>query len=119
LKKISHPNFNRSIKPDRPKCDINIELKSYETAYKVVDLIENTFQKKNGITINLWFLVLIGMPYSRSLFKFKIAIGVLTETNLDLLAFAKFIQAKSIHPYFHHRRKYGQNAGRGFLLPGQ
>jgi glycerophosphoryl diester phosphodiesterase len=27
---------------------------------------------------------------------------VLTETNLDLaLAFAKFIQAKSIHPYFH------------------
>jgi glycerophosphoryl diester phosphodiesterase len=57
------------------------------------------------------------MPYSRSLFKFKIAIGVLTETNLDLLAFAKFIQAKSIHPYFHHRRKYGQNAGRGFLFP--
>jgi hypothetical protein len=46
MKKISHPNFNRSIKPDRPKCDINIELKSYETAYKVVDLIENTFQKK-------------------------------------------------------------------------
>ena len=32
----------------------------------------------------------------------KIQIGVLTETDLDLaLAFAKFIQAKSIHPHFH------------------
>lgn len=32
----------------------------------------------------------------------EIPIGILTETNLDLaLAFAKFIQAKSIHPYFH------------------
>jgi glycerophosphoryl diester phosphodiesterase len=32
----------------------------------------------------------------------KIPIGVLTETDLDLaLAFAKFIQAKSIHPHFH------------------
>ena len=31
-----------------------------------------------------------------------IRIGVLTETNLDLaLAFAKFIKAYSIHPYFH------------------
>jgi glycerophosphoryl diester phosphodiesterase len=44
--KISHPNFNRSIKPDRPKCDINIELKSYETAYKVVDLIEKYVSEK-------------------------------------------------------------------------
>jgi glycerophosphoryl diester phosphodiesterase len=31
-----------------------------------------------------------------------IPIGVLTETDLDLaLAFAKFIRAQSIHPYFH------------------
>jgi glycerophosphoryl diester phosphodiesterase len=31
-----------------------------------------------------------------------IRIGVLTEENLDLaLAFAKFIQAKSIHPDYH------------------
>jgi glycerophosphoryl diester phosphodiesterase len=45
LKNITS-NFNRSIKPDRPKCDINIELKSYETAYKVVDLIEKYVSEK-------------------------------------------------------------------------
>jgi hypothetical protein len=38
----------------------------------------------------------------------------LTETNLDLAFFAKFIQ--EVHSSvlsFTHRRKYGQNAGRG------
>jgi hypothetical protein len=60
--------------------------------------LKNTFQKKNGITIN--FVVSVGMPYSRSLLNSN-SYYVLTETNLDLVAFAKFIQAKSIHPYFH------------------
>jgi glycerophosphoryl diester phosphodiesterase len=37
-----------------------------------------------------------------SLANSAIPIGVLTETDLDLaLAFAKFIRAQSIHPYFH------------------
>jgi glycerophosphoryl diester phosphodiesterase len=42
----------------------------------------------------------------------KIPIGVLTETDLDLaLAFAKFIQAKSIHPFsFIDKRKHRANA---------
>jgi Zn finger protein HypA/HybF involved in hydrogenase expression len=32
----------------------------------------------------------------------EIAIGVLTETDVDLaIGFAQFIKAKSIHPYFH------------------
>jgi glycerophosphoryl diester phosphodiesterase len=56
-----------------------------------VDLIENTFQKK-------WnYNQFVGFDWNAQAglsFKFKIAIGVLTETNLDLaLAFAKFIQA--------------------------
>ncbi|MFV5702857.1 glycerophosphodiester phosphodiesterase [Flavobacterium sp. XS2P12] len=84
-------------------CFINIELKNYDTAEKVVSLIEKYVVKK-------------GWKYDRFLVSSfdwnalqqvaflndKIPIGVLTETNLDLaLAFAKFIQAKSIHPHFH------------------
>lgn len=84
-------------------CFINIELKSYEATDKVVTLIEKYVTKK-------------GWKYDRFLVSSfdwnalqqvaflndKIPIGVLTETDLDLaLAFAKFIQAKSIHPYFH------------------
>ena len=84
-------------------CFINIELKSYDAAEKVVSLIEKYVTKK-------------GWKYDRFLissfdwnalqqvrfFSDEIPIGVLTETDLDLaLAFAKFIQAKSIHPHFH------------------
>lgn len=84
-------------------CFINIELKSYEATEKVVSLIEKYVTRK-------------GWKYDRFLISSfdwnalqqvaflndKIPIGVLTETDLDLaLAFAKFIQAKSIHPHFH------------------
>jgi glycerophosphoryl diester phosphodiesterase len=84
-------------------CFINIELKSYDTTEKVVSLIEKYVAKK-------------GWKYDRFLISSfdwnalqqvaflndKIPIGVLAETNLDLAqAFAKFIQAKSIHPHFH------------------
>jgi len=84
-------------------CFINIELKSYEATDKVVSLIEKYVAKK-------------GWKYDRFLVSSfdwnalqqvaflndKIPLGVLTETDLDLaLAFAKFIQAKSIHPHFH------------------
>jgi len=84
-------------------CFINIELKSYEVTEKVVSLIEKYVTKK-------------GWKYDRFLVSSfdwnalqqvaflndEIPIGVLTETDLDLaLAFAKFIQAKSIHPHFH------------------
>jgi glycerophosphoryl diester phosphodiesterase len=84
-------------------CFINIELKSYEATDKVVSLIEKYVAKK-------------GWKYDRFLVSSfdwnalqqvaflndEIPIGVLTETDLDLaLAFAKFIQAKSIHPHFH------------------
>jgi glycerophosphoryl diester phosphodiesterase len=84
-------------------CFINIELKCFEATDKVVSLIEKYVATK-------------GWKYDRFLVSSfdwnalqqvaflndKIPIGVLTETDLDLaLAFAKFIQAKSIHPHFH------------------
>lgn len=85
------------------KCDINIELKSFETADKVVDLIEKYVSEKKWnydqfLVSSFDWNALQQVTFSNS----KIPIGVLTETNVDLaLAFAKFIKAKSIHPYFH------------------
>ena len=84
-------------------CFINIELKSYETAEKVVELIEDYVSEKN------WkyeqFLISSFDWNALQQVRFlneRIQIGVLTETDLDLaLAFAKFMQAKSIHPHFH------------------
>lgn len=84
-------------------CVINIELKTYETAAKVTELIEKYVSEKN------WqydcFLVSSFDWNALQQVRFlndEIPIGILTETNLDLaLAFAKFIQAKSIHPHFH------------------
>ena len=85
------------------KCDINIELKSFEAADKVVKLIEKYVSKKkwnyNQFLVSSFdWNALQQVAFSNS----KIPLGVLTETDLDLaLAFAKFIQAKSIHPHFH------------------
>ncbi|MFQ3173964.1 MAG: glycerophosphoryl diester phosphodiesterase [Flavobacterium sp.] len=85
------------------KCDINIELKSFEAADKVVDLIEKYVSEKNW---NYNQFLVSSFDWNAlqqvTLLNSKIPLGVLTETDLDLaLAFAKFIQAKSIHPYFH------------------
>jgi len=97
------PALNEVFDLVNQDCFINIELKSYEATEKVVSLIEKYVTKK-------------GWKYDRFLVSSfdwnalqqvaflndKIPIGVLTETDLDLaLAFAKFIQAKSIHPHFH------------------
>ena len=84
-------------------CFINIELKSYETADKVVELIEQYVAEKNWSYDH--FLVSSFDWNALQQVRFlneDIQIGVLTETDLDLaLAFAKFIKAKSIHPNFH------------------
>ena len=84
-------------------CFINIELKSHEAADKVVSLIEKYVAKKDWkydrfLVSSFDWNALQQVAFLND----KIPIGVLTETDLDLaLAFAKFIQAKSIHPHFH------------------
>ncbi|WP_016988187.1 glycerophosphodiester phosphodiesterase, partial [Flavobacterium sp. ACAM 123] len=85
------------------RCDVNIELKSYETVGKVVDLIEKFIAEKQW---NYSQFVVSSFDWTAlqqvALLNWEIRIGVLTETDLDLaLAFAKFIQAKSIHPHYH------------------
>ena len=84
-------------------CLINIELKSYEATDKVVSLIEKYVAKK-GWKYDRFFVSSFDWNALQQVafLNNKIPIGVLTETDLDLaLAFAKFIQAKSIHPHFH------------------
>jgi glycerophosphoryl diester phosphodiesterase len=84
-------------------CFINIELKSYETADAVVALIELYVSEKkwnyNSFLVSSFdWNALQQVRFLND----EIPIGVLAEINLDLAqAFAKFIQAKSIHPHFH------------------
>ena len=85
------------------KCFINVELKTYETADKVVELIEHFISEKNW---NYTDFIVSSFDWNAlqqvHFLNDKIRIGVLTNTDLNLaIAFAKFIKAYSIHPYYH------------------
>ncbi|WP_140486089.1 glycerophosphodiester phosphodiesterase [Flavobacterium sp. GSA192] len=86
----------------RRRCFINVELKTFETAAKVVDLIEKNIREKNWeysdfLVSSFDWDALEEVNFVNS----KIPIAVLTETDLDkALAFAKIIQAKAINPDF-------------------
>ena len=85
------------------KCFINIELKTYETADKVAEFIEYYVSEKGWeyeqvIVSSFDWNALQQVHFLND----KIFIGVLTQTDLDLaIAFAKFIKAYSVHPYYH------------------
>ena len=84
------------------KCFINVELKTYETADKVVELIEHYVLEKNWEYSNFIVSSFDWNAIQQVHFlNDRIRIGVLTNTDLELaLAFAKFIKAYSIHPYY-------------------
>lgn len=85
------------------KCFINVELKTFETADKVSEIIELYVTEKNWdysdlIVSSFDWNALQQVHFLND----KIPIGVLTSTDLDLaIAFAKFIKAYSVHPYYH------------------
>lgn len=85
------------------KCLINIELKNAAALTKLVALIDEYVSEKNWkyehfIVSSFDWNALQEVHNLDS----KIPIGVLAETNLDLaLAFAEFIKARAIHPYYH------------------
>lgn len=85
------------------KCFINVELKTYETADKVAELIEHYVTEKGWkyddfIVSSFDWNALQQVHFLND----KIRIGVLTNTDLALaFAFANFIRAYSIHPYYH------------------
>ncbi|MDI9256492.1 glycerophosphodiester phosphodiesterase [Flavobacterium sedimenticola] len=81
------------------RCEINVELKTFSATQPVLDLItQSTFDKSKILISSFDWNALQEIRFHDETLK----IGVLTETDLDLaLAYAKFIKAYSIHPYFH------------------
>jgi len=85
------------------QCFVNVELKTYDTADKVVECIEKYVSEKGWaysdiIVSSFDWNALQQVHFLNE----NIQIGVLTSTDLELaLAFAKFIRAYSIHPYYH------------------
>ena len=85
------------------KCMVNIELKGGGTTEAVANLITTYVQEKNWNYND--FLVSSFDWNALQQLRFlneKIPIGVLTQTDLSLaFAFAKFMKAETIHPYYH------------------
>jgi glycerophosphoryl diester phosphodiesterase len=81
------------------QCEINIEIKVIEAVDRVLQLINSsTFDKRKLLLSSFDWNALREVRIQDS----SIRIGVLTETDITLaLAFAKFIKAYSIHPYYH------------------
>ncbi|MGL2962301.1 glycerophosphodiester phosphodiesterase [Flavobacterium sp. RSB2_4_14] len=81
------------------QCEINVEIKEFEAVKSVLDLIDsNIFSKVKILISSFDWNALQEIRFHDD----EIRIGVLTETDLELaIAFAKFIQAYSIHPYYH------------------
>lgn len=81
------------------RCEINVELKTFSATQPVLDLIAKSTFDQNRILISSFdWNALQEVQFHDE----DIRIGVLTETDLDLtLAFAKFIKAYSINPYYH------------------
>ncbi len=102
------------------KCLINIELKGAGTSNKVVSLIEKYISEKNW---NYEHFIVSSFDWNyleevRNLNP-NIAIGVLTEENLDTaLAFAEIIKAKAIHPDYQllNDKNTQQIQEKGFLV---
>lgn len=81
------------------RCEINVELKTFSATQVVLDLIAKSTFDQNKILISSFdWNALQEVRFHDE----DIRTGVLTETDLDLaLAFAKFIKAYSINPYYH------------------
>lgn len=85
------------------KCFINVELKTYETAAKVAEIIEFYVAEKGW---DYGQIIVSSFDWNAlqqvHLLNENILIGVLTSTDLKLaMAFARFMKAYSIHPYYH------------------
>ena len=103
LKQFGIPTLESVFELVKQKTFINVELKTFETANKVAELIEQYVSEKyweydHFIVSSFDWNALQQVHFLND----KIRLGVLTNTDLDLaLAFAKFIRAYSVHPYYH------------------
>ena len=99
LQQLGIPTLAAVFELVNNRCDINVEIKAFSATQSVLDLIiKNTFDKNKILISSFDWNALQEVRFHDE----NIRIGVLTETDLDLaLAFAKFIKAYSIHPYYH------------------
>lgn len=81
------------------RCEINVEIKTFSATQAVLNLIaRSTFEQSKILISSFDWNALQGVRF----YDEDIRIGVLTETDLELaMAFAKFIKAEAIHPYYH------------------
>ena len=85
------------------QCLVNVEIKGKGMTKPVVELIESYVENKNWkydrfLVSSFDWIALLDIH----LLNPEIPLGVLTEYDLDLaFAFAKFIDAKSVHAYYH------------------
>ncbi len=103
LEVLGIPTLQSVLELVNLQCFVNIELKSYDAADKVVEIIEHFVSEENWdhadfVVSSFDWNALQQVHFLND----KIRIGVLTNTDLDLaMAFAKFIKAYSVHPYYH------------------
>lgn len=99
LRKLGIPTLRDVFELVHNQCEINVEIKVFSATQSVLDLIDKNIFDKNKILISSFdWNALQEVRFHDE----DIRIGVLTETDFDLaLAFAKFIKAYSIHPYYH------------------
>lgn len=99
LQHLGIPTLKEVFDLVQNQCIINIEIKVFEATKAVSNLLTFSDFDQNKIIISSFdWNALQEIRFHHDTLK----IGVLTETNLELaLAFAKFINAYSIHPYFH------------------
>ncbi len=103
LKQLGIPTLESVFDFVGKHCFINVELKTYKTADKVAELIGHYVAEKSW---NYEQLIVSSFDWNAlqqvHFLNDKIRIGVLTNTDLALaIAFAKFIKAYSVHPYYH------------------
>ena len=102
LKQFGIPTLTEVLDLMNHNFFVNIELKSNDSAEKVIDLIEKYVSENNWdyenfmISSFLWTNLEIVSQRNK-----RIKIGVLAEDSIEIaLAFAKEIKAFSINPYF-------------------
>lgn len=99
LQQLGIPTLRDVFKLVDNRCEINVEIKTFLATQSVLDLIvKSSFDQIKILISSFDWNALQEVRFHDE----DIRIGVLTETDLELaMAFAKFIKAEAIHPYFH------------------
>ena len=99
LKEWNVPTLEDVFLLIKNQCEINIEIKIFTAVNPVLNLINSDLFKKEKIIISSFdWNALQELRFHDN----NIRLGILTETDLDLaVSFAKFIEAYSVHPYYH------------------